>query len=780
MTILVAGKREGLGKQLVPLLMKKGYALLFAATCEQLLMVVRTEPVDLIVMDLELPAEAGPGALQELEPELESISIPVLVVGRRGYVRPSVRELTGFLRRNAAAILDKPVDFVEVEREVARLCGGEVQQGCCLTESTLTQLADGELVEEEASRARRHVSQCRSCQQLFDECRRTDSLLRDFFRKAMTLRMAASDECLSRETLAAYCKEGLAPREREEIEAHLAGCVYCTRELVAFHNLMTEYGQEQLEPLSEDVLNRLKQRVTELLRKAGSVICIRCFESIPLGNAACPQCGAVIQSEARGDSVAGQVEAGASEERDDRDEERKKARPKGSRDMRKGQIAVSLLALSLIASAALVGLTVYRNRPDRVSPGTTFVMRLADSVEEEIEVFGQVAMFEDERPNFRIPQNVDRIARALIERYYYDGSIAEQAFRNENIWDVFETLNRLETRGSRSPLLPKSPNRILTPDGVRVLRDELTGEYKGIGAAFERAAEGSEIVAVVKGSPAEEAGLQVGDVILEIDGVSVRGLSLIEVVSLGRGPAGSRAKLKVARDGVPDFEVALRRQRGDVPGSEVSYEIVEEGVAYVRIYRLMGGIAESFEDTLNELESNQIRRLILDLRGQGGGSVETAADVAALLLPEGTLVARADGRDRQRRFYAEGEPIWHGRLAVLVDGGTMSGGELIAAALQRAERGVVIGEKSAGKGSVQTVYRLTNDYAVQVTTDMLRDPEGFVFNNLGIKPDIELVGAGSPGSGLGFRDESEDIAVKAALESLRHASTERERRVRIQ
>jgi C-terminal peptidase prc len=541
---------------------------------------------------------------------------------------------------------------------------------------------------------------------------------------------------------------------------------------------MTEYGQEQLEPLSEDVLNRLKQRVTELLRKAGSVICIRCLESIPLGNATCPRCGAAIRSEAQGESVAGQVEAAAGEERD---EELKKARPNGSRGMRKGQIAASLLALSLIASAALVGSALYRNHGIGVSPGDTFVMRVGDSVEEEIEVFGQVATYEDERPNFRVPKNVEQIARALIQRYYYDGAIAEQALRSENIWDVFETLNRLETKGSRSPLLPKSPNMILTPDDVLLSKQESAGEYAGMGARVEIVPEGERIVNVPPNSAAEKAGLQAEDVILAVDGASIRRMNLIEITPLVRGPAGTTVKLKVARDGVADFEVTLRRQKTDMPGSEVSYETLESDIACVPMQVLSAGGPESFRDVLSEFESIGIEKLVLDLRGNVGGSVETAAEIAALLLPEGTLVARVNGRDRERRFYAEGKPIWTGRSAVLVDGATMSGGELIAAALQHAERGIIVGQRTAGKGSVQTIYRLVaNDYAVRLTTHVLADADGFVFNNRGVHPDIELVGAGSSELGLGFRDLSGKVLTEAALESLGRASTGRERRVRIQ
>jgi len=770
MTILVAGKREELGKRLVPLLMKKGHALLFAATCEQLLKMVRAEPVDLIVMDLDLPAESGPGALRELEREFEAISIPVVAVGEPGYVRPNVKELAKFLRLNAIAVLDKPVDLEELDRSIALVCDEKEQQSDCLSESVLSRFTDGELTEEEAQRAHQHLSQCSSCQRLYEECRRTDSFLRDFFRKTMMLGMAASDECLSRGTLAAYCRGRLSGRERQEIEAHLAECPYCTRELVAFHSLMRDYGEERLEPLNEDILNRLRQKVAELLRNAGSVICIRCFESIPLGNATCPRCGAAIRSEAQGEGVAGQVETAADENRGDK---RKKARPNGSRGMKKGQIAASLLALSLISSAALVGFAVYKSRGIGMGPGTAFVMRVGDSVEEEIEVFGQVATFDEERPNFRVPEDVDQIARALIRRYYYDGSIAEQALESSEIWGVFETLNRLETKGARSPLLPKSPNRILTPDDVRVLKNELAGEYTGIGTAFERASAGSEIVSVLPDSPAEKAGLKVGDVILEVDGVSLQGLSLVETASLFRGPASTRIKLKVARDGVPDFEVALRRQKADVPGFEVSYKILGDDVAYIQMRGLTGGIVDSFKKALNEMAGANVEKLVLDLRGNVGGSVEKAADIAAFLLPEGTLVARADSRGRERRFYAEDGPVWNGRLAVLVDGATMSGGELIAAALQSAERGVVIGEKSAGKGSVQTIYRLADNYAIQVTTDMLADPEGFVFNNLGIRPDIEVVVAGSSRSDLGFRDLSEEKLAEVALESLGQASIAR-------
>jgi carboxyl-terminal processing protease len=111
-------------------------------------------------------------------------------------------------------------------------------------------------------------------------------------------------------------------------------------------------------------------------------------------------------------------------------------------------------------------------------------------------------------------------------------------------------------------------------------------------------------------------------------------------------------------------------------------------------------------------------------------------DSAELFLSEGTLVARMFGASVERSYHATDQAIWEGALAVLVDGRTMSGGELLAAVLKGAGRATIVGERTAGKGSVQTIYRLAGDYAVQVTTNVLEGPDRLVFNNYGVEPDV--------------------------------------------
>ncbi len=747
MKILVAGEQRELGDSLLPFFARKGHTLLFVRTADELVERVRREPFDLIIIDLDLPAKDSFTVSEELKNELEAISGPVIVVAENTRLTPHLKELAKWLRQNAAAVLYKPVDHEELEKEVARVLGDETAEYDCLTDETLSRMTDGELPEEEAERARRHLSGCLSCQRRHESMQRTDSVLRESFSTAMRIRIQSSEECVSPRKLTAYFRDGLSPQERTEVETHLSQCSYCTRELVSLYKLMKEFGEKETEPLNGEILRRLRVGMKELLDKAkGPLICVHCFGSIPLESESCPQCGAWVRGKGQRDSG-----ASTSEDRDRGVEQTPSEQ--GYLGTRRVQVAGSLFALALVASVVLLGITTYQNyrfnliaRPainkvnTLLSAGgeTILAEHIRNSIEEEIEVFGRVAMYEFKPRRFEVPADVERIARMLVEEYYHDETVAEKALRHGDIWDAFRALNRSENRGLKSRFVPKYTNRILSPDEMGLLKDEISGTFVGIGilARDARSGHGKEITGFTPDSPAAAAGLMVGDIITEVDGKSLRGLDLSKVTGLVRGPVDTGVRVGVKRSGVPDFEVRVSREKATVLAVECGVFGADTG--YVSVHGLVEGVSEEVKNALDEFSNSDVRKLVLDLRGNTGGSLQIAADVAALFLPEGTLITRMGSGSGERGYYTERPATWNGPLAVLVDNETMSGGELIAAALQGTGRAVIVGQRTAGKGSVQTIYRLESGYGIQLTTDVLAGPDGMTFNKHGVGPDVEV------------------------------------------
>jgi len=782
MTILVGGIPPDSSEQLLSFLARQGHSVFFAPNGHEVIRLVQVQPFDLIIMDMDMPLQDGFKTLEKLKSNPDTAHVPVvLTVGQTSRLMPHLRELTKFLRQNTVAILDKPVNLKEIQNLLAHALKVRTGNDPCLTNEIFSQLAEEELAHDEAELAQVHLSQCKACQNRYDEWKRAESLLRDLFRTAMTIRMEPSRNCLSPWKLTAYFRGSLSVDERARLEEHLSRCSYCTRELVALHRLMKEFDEKEPEPLSEEMLNRLMREVRELVRKArGSLICLQCLGSIPIGSETCPQCGAVVREEARDTTRVAQNEDPDSSTYG-RDETERRQHPNiGYLGTRKVQVAASLVGLAFLTAAALGGLAVYRCQRNRAITRAAFERMNAmfqrpeetvreavpeAQIEEKIEVFGQVAMFEQKPERFPVPEYVDRTARALVKQHYYDKSIAQRALQRADIHDVFDTLNRLEMKRSKSRFLPKFPNRILSPDDVRVLKGELSGGFAGIGVAVRRSPDGSGdlIIGFSPDSSAKEAALQIGDVITGIDGRSVRGLDALSKANLMRGPVSTRVELTVARGGVPDFAVSIMRRQTKIPATHAFVPAHHTG--YVFLSGLVDGVLSDIETAAAGFKKQGCRSLILDLRQNTGGSLEIAERIAGLFLPKGVPVSRIEDRNGANVSRSDREPVWNGPMVVIVDGRTVSGGELIAAVLKDNGRAIVIGESTAGKGSVQTAYKLSHDCGIQITTATLSGPNGQTFNNCGVEPDVRIRETGRKGPISHVPNVSEDASLEAALKA---------------
>ena len=279
----------------------------------------------------------------------------------------------------------------------------------------------------------------------------------------------------------------------------------------------------------------------------------------------------------------------------------------------------------------------------------------------------------------------------------------------------------------------------LDPEGYKELQVETKGSFGGIGVEITIRDGFLTVVSPLEGTPAYDLGIQAGDHILRVDGQPTKDMSLMEAVQKMRGPKGSKVTLTIMREGFDkpkDFEIT----RAVIPIKSVRAKTLEPGYGYVRLSQFQSTTATDLEDALAKLEKeNQpMRGLILDLRNNPGGLLDQAVKVSDEFLDEG-LIVYTGGRVKSQdmRFMAHKNSQPHPYLiVVLVNEGTASAAEIVAGALQDHKRAVILGVKTFGKGSVQTVMPLRNGAALRLTTALYYTPNGRSIQAKGIEPDI--------------------------------------------
>lgn len=277
-----------------------------------------------------------------------------------------------------------------------------------------------------------------------------------------------------------------------------------------------------------------------------------------------------------------------------------------------------------------------------------------------------------------------------------------------------------------------------TPQEAAIRAEDDSGEYEGIGAYVDIDEAGKlVIVAPFEGSPAEAAGLQPEDRIVAVDGVSIVGLSLSEAISKVRGPAGSEVVLTVEREGEQPFDVTITRDRFELEISEA--EMLEDDVGYIRLREFSSLASDRLTEDLESLLAQNPRGIILDLRYNPGGWLDQALAISDIFLHDGVILTQRWKNGSEQVFEAKpggiGEEI---PLVVLVDRGSASASEIVAGALQDQGRAVLIGEKTFGKGAVQTVHTLSDGSQLIVTSAMWFTPNNQPIHGEGLSPDIEV------------------------------------------
>ncbi len=293
-------------------------------------------------------------------------------------------------------------------------------------------------------------------------------------------------------------------------------------------------------------------------------------------------------------------------------------------------------------------------------------------------------------------------------------------------------------RGMLSGLDPHSA--YLDQEQYNELKVGTTGQFGGLGIEVGMENGFVKVIAPIDDTPAQKAGVKAGDLIIRLDDKPVKGMSLNDAVKSMRGDPGSEIILTVVREGL-EQPIKIKIIRDVIKVKSVKSRMLEEGYGYLRITSFQSKTGDNVNDAISELQKGApLKGLVLDLRNNPGGVLNAAVSVSDSFLEEG-LIVYTDGRveDAKMKFSATANDLLHGApIVVLINGGSASASEIVAGALQDHHRAVLMGEKTFGKGSVQTILPTSNGGAVKLTTARYYTPSGRSIQAEGITPDVPI------------------------------------------
>ena len=280
----------------------------------------------------------------------------------------------------------------------------------------------------------------------------------------------------------------------------------------------------------------------------------------------------------------------------------------------------------------------------------------------------------------------------------------------------------------------------MSPEIFKEMLTETSGEFGGLGIEVGMEFGVVKVISPIDNTPAEEAGVKAGDYIVKINDIQVQGKTLTEAVELMRGPVGSTIKITVRRRGVKKA-IIFNITREIIKIESVKSKIIEDTVGYIRLTSFNENSADQIKEKIKELRQNKkIEKYILDLRNNPGGLLSQAIKISDFFLNNGEIVSTKSRKKKENRkwFARKGDIIDGETLIVLINYGSASAAEIVAGALKDHKRAILIGEKSFGKGSVQSVIPLNNKGAIRLTISKYYLPSGKSISEVGITPDIEI------------------------------------------
>lgn len=291
-------------------------------------------------------------------------------------------------------------------------------------------------------------------------------------------------------------------------------------------------------------------------------------------------------------------------------------------------------------------------------------------------------------------------------------------------------------KGALKTLDPHSS--FLEPEMYREMQVETTGTFGGLGIEITTKDDLLTVVSPIEGTPAHRAGIQAGDRIIRIEGVTTKDMNLMDAVKRMRGPKGTKITITIMREGMKEpQDITIIREIITV--HSVKSSEVDKGIGYIKIRQFQEKTGADLENALEKLEKQEIQGLILDLRNNPGGLLSSAVEISEKFLGEGKLIVYTEGRlkSQNMRFTAS-KKMDHIQypLVVLVNHGSASASEIVAGSIQDWGRGLILGTQTFGKGSVQTIIPLSDGSGLRLTTARYFTPKGKSIHGKGITPDI--------------------------------------------
>jgi len=299
----------------------------------------------------------------------------------------------------------------------------------------------------------------------------------------------------------------------------------------------------------------------------------------------------------------------------------------------------------------------------------------------------------------------------------------------------------------------------MDPDMYKEMQIDTAGEFQGVGITIGIRDGILTVIAPIDDTPAFRAGIQAGDKIVRVEGKPTKEMSLMEAVKLMRGPKGTDVTITIVRIGSSepiDFTIT----RDVIPLISAKVKDIDDDVGYIRVTQFQKDTKEEFEEALKKIKEEKgdaLKGIIIDLRNNPGGLLMSAIDIANKFVDSGAIVSTKGRLKNQNYSYNADSKISEPEhpMVVLVNGGSASASEIVAGALQDHKKAIIIGTKTFGKGSVQTIYRLNDGSGMRVTTAKYYTPSGRSIQNTGIEPDIVVVNRGStPSSPIREKDLS--------------------------
>ena len=391
--------------------------------------------------------------------------------------------------------------------------------------------------------------------------------------------------------------------------------------------------------------------------------------------------------------------------------------------MRKIRFEIIIPAAFLLAVFFVLGFTI----PDAIASNgnpVRYVQSLGQLPERLESAFGTSPA--EEARNLQLLETYSSVVERL-KADYYGKSVDETKLTYEAIRGTLHALGDPFTR-------------FLDPDEYKKMREENEGNFTGIGAQLDTNKTGEVYIKEpLPDTPAEKAGVKKNDVITAVNDKPIAGLDIEDVVKLIRGPEGTKVKLSLKRHGItkPIVKTIVRRV---VQFRMVQYRMLDKknGIGYIRLYQFNEKSDKQFDEGLAALEKENLKGLVLDLRGNPGGLLQVAVDIGSRFIESGPVVIIQERGGQKQPAYVKEDKHNHKRypLAVLVDNRSASASEIVSGAIKDTHVGILVGTKTFGKGRVQTIIPLTDGSAVAITTAKYLTPNGTDIHKKGIEPDV--------------------------------------------